>query len=86
MLGLLLFFKHKQDSCYFDKSKRYLVVRNYNTEGGFFWCIHNILRASHYAHLLNMQLVVWFDEGFYLETNHDNIRKYNLQDRYQPRG
>lgn len=57
-------------------NERYLVVRNYNPESGFFWAIYNVLCASHTARTHGLTLVVWFDSGLYLETNRKYMRQY----------
>jgi hypothetical protein len=52
-----------------NQGSRFLVLRNYNNEGGFFWQIYNLLCAAHVAKLNRMSLVVLFDSGLYLERN-----------------
>jgi len=56
--------------------ERYLIVKAYNPEGGFFWHIYNILCANHEAKKRGMKLVVLFDSGLYLETEPKYQKQY----------
>jgi hypothetical protein len=54
----------------------YLVIRCYNGEGGAFWHLHNCILAAHVAAQYNLQLVVIFDTGFYVERDPMHRKKY----------
>ena len=56
---------------------RFLLVRNYNYAAGFFWCIYNVLCASHAARKHGLQLLVVFDSGLYLESEPRYRRQYS---------
>lgn len=74
--------------------KKYLIVKAYNPEGGFYWHVYNMLAANHEAKKRNMELVVLFDSGLYLETNPTYEKQYSdyIHDKnwfhyfYQPLG
>lgn len=60
-------------SCTFERfpvnPRAYLLIRCYNIEGGLFWHLHNVVIAAYVANMYDMQLIVLFDEGFYVEKN-----------------
>lgn len=70
-------FKHKDFSL--GPRNPWLVVEAYNTEGGFFFQIYNVLQAAHYAQKYNMSLIVRFMQGLYLETASPHIKRYHRQ-------
>ena len=55
---------------------RFLVLRNYNNDGGFFWQMYNLLCAAHVAQRNRMALVVLFDTGLYLERDARYLDQY----------
>jgi hypothetical protein len=59
-----------------SSSSRFLVLRNYNNDGGFFWQIYNLLCAAHVAQINRMSLIVLFDTGLYLERNADFLEQH----------
>jgi hypothetical protein len=55
---------------------RFIIVRNYNVEGGFFWVMYNVLCAARVAEQLGFRLIIYLDKGFYLETNPKYIEQF----------
>lgn len=56
--------------------EKFLVVKCYNPESGFYWALYNVLCASHTARNHGMTLIVWFDSGLYLETQRKHQQQY----------
>ena len=62
---------HKTEKPFFvsmREKKQAVICRNFNTDGGFWWMIYNVLHAAHFAEKTNMDLIVLFDSGLYVET------------------
>jgi hypothetical protein len=53
-----------------------LIIRCYNEEGGAFWHLHNCVLAAHTAAVYNLQLIVLFDTGFYVEKNEKHAKRH----------
>jgi len=56
-----------EDALPAPKQCQYVILRNFNPEGGFWWMIYNVLHAAHFAEQTGMKLVVLFDSGLYVE-------------------
>lgn len=58
-----------------------LLLDNYNTRGGFFWQMYNVLQMLRLAENLKMRPVVIFSKGLYLEDRVQFIRNIPTYDR-----
>lgn len=54
---------------YVKKNDGYIIINTYNSDGGFFWHVYNMISAAHIAEKSGRKLIVHFGSGPYLETN-----------------
>lgn len=49
------------------KFNKYIILFNYNTEGGFFWNVHNVCLLCYLCEKVKKIPIVYFHKGYYLE-------------------